>query len=480
MASASAPPAEEEDDAAAEAPAGPSAKDKEIAKKSWQHGNGALSKQNYDLAIQMYYQASMKDPTNLLYRQSLRGATKKKYKDNGTGASMKGVKLMGVKGRIKKARAGKNWAKLDQAAEEGLKVDPWDVEMNLAVADAAEGREHYEIAKFAVDAALASNKEDVKLLTRYANLLEELEEYEPALVLWGKIKQITPDDPNVDRKLTELHTSKMISKTGGEEGEGTKAMQQSATAYDEASGLGGGDADGPGQDPVADLERQIRKRPDDPNPRVRLADLLFKSGKLKKAAATMKEAADLSGDRSIVERYEDMMLAEMRAEVDASKQKARQLKDQKRMDRAKKYEAQMNDKAVEILTRRAENHPKNMKVKFDLGQRLLARKEVAQAIPMLQQATTDSRLERDARVTLGEAFLMDGKRPLAKRQFENALETIDTHEQPELFLKSHYALGRLAEDAGETRAAEKHYSEVLGLDYNYRDANDRLTKLSEG
>ncbi|NNJ27309.1 tetratricopeptide repeat protein [Alienimonas chondri] len=468
-----------DDGPSADGPAEPSAKDKEIAKKSWQHGNGALSKQNFDLAIQMYYQASQKDPGNLLYRQSLRGAEKKKYKDNGTGASMKGVKLMGVKGRIKKAKAKKDWAALDTAAEEGLKIDPWDVEMNLSVADAAEGREYYEIAKFAVDAALASNKEDVKLLTRYANLLEELEEYEPALVLWGKIKQITPDDPAIDRKLTELHTSKMIKKTGGEEGEGTAAMKQKSTAYDEASGRGDDEVDGPGQDPVSDLKRLIRKQPDDPNPRVRLADLLFKSGKLKQAALTMKEAAELSGDISIKERYEDMMLAEMRQEVDASKQKARQLKDEKRLARAKKYEAQMNDKAVEILTRRAEHHPKNMKVKFDLGGRLLARKEVAKAIPLLQQATTDTRLEQAARVSLGEAFLMDGKRPLAKRQFINALETIDIHEQPELFLKCHYALGRLAEEAKETREAEKHYSEVLGLDYNYRDANDRLTKLSE-
>ncbi|MEM9702302.1 MAG: tetratricopeptide repeat protein [Planctomycetota bacterium] len=475
MASDSDPPAEDGDSV----PAGPSKRDKEIAKKSWQHGNGALSKQNFDLAIQMYYQASQKDPGNLLYRQSLRGAEKKKYKDNGTGASMKGVKLMGVKGRIKKAKAKKDWAALDQAAEEGLKVDPWDVEMNLAVADAAEPRENWEIAKFAVDAALASNKEDVKLLTRYADLLEELDEFEPALVLWGTLKRLKPNDPEIDRKMTELHTKKMIAKTGGEAGEGTQKMKEQATAYDESSGLAGKDVDGPGQDPISDLKRQIRKQPDDPNPRVRLADLLFKKGKLKEAAATMKEAAELSDDTSITERYEDMLLAEMRQSVDASKQKARQLKDQKRMARAKKYEAEMNEKAIEILTRRTENHPKNMRWKFDLGQRHMARKEIKKAIPLLQQATTDNRLEQDARVSLGEAFLMDGKRPLAKRQFSQALETIDVQDQAELFCKCHYALGRLAEEAKEVREAEKHYSEVLGVDYEYRDANDRLTKLGK-
>ena len=453
-------------------------RNKEIAKKSWQHGNGALSKQNFDLAIQMYYQATQKDPGNLLYRQSLRGAERKKYGDNGTGASMKGMRLMGVRGKIKKAKGKSDWVALDTAAESGLKIDPWDPDLNLAVADAAEAREHYEVAKFAIDAALASNKEDVKLLRRYASLLEELEEFEPALILWSKLKKLVPDDPEIDRKITQVHTSKMIKMTGADEGEGSRAMADKATAYDEAIGLDKS-ADGPGQDPISDLQRQIRKQPEDPNPRVRLADLYFKGGKLKQAAAAMKEAAEISGDITIQERYEDMLLAEMRQEVDASKQKARKLKDEKRMERAKKYEAELVEKEIDVLTRRAEHHPKNMKVKYDLGNRLLARKEAAKAIPLLQQATTDNRLECDARVSLGEAFLMDGKRPLAKRQFENALEAIDTHEQPELFLKSHYALGRLAEEAKETKAAEKHYSEVLGLDYNYRDANERLTKLAE-
>ena len=73
---------------------------------------------------------------------------------------------------------------------------------------------------------------------------------------------------------------------------------------------------------------------------------------------------------------------------------------------------------------------------------------------------------------------MDNKRPLAKRQFETALTKIDVQEQPDDFLKAHYALGRLAEASGDTADAEKHYGDVLGVDYNYRDANDRLTGLA--
>ena len=427
----------------------------------------------------MYYQAAQKDPGNLLYRQSLRGTERKKYGDNGSGASMKGLKLMGVKSRIKKAKSKKDWAKLDGAAEEGLKVDPWDVDMNVAVAEAAEARGHFEVAKFAVDAALASNKEDVKLLDRYATLLEELEEFQAALTILQKLQRLKPDDNDLGRRMTDVHTKQMMKRTGADEGKGSRNIQENVNAYDDASGLDRGEPDGPGQDPVSDLKRQIRKRPDDPNPRVRLADLLAKSGKLKEAAASMKEAAEISKDVSIEERYEDLHLAEMRQQLDADKQKARKLKDEKRMARAKKFAAQLAEQEIEILTRRAERHPKNMRVKYDLGTRLLAKKDVAGAIPLLQQSVSDNRIEADARVSLGEAFLMDNKRPLAKRQFETALESIDEHDQAELFLKAHYALGRIAEEANEIRDAERHYSDVLGVDYNYRDTNDRLTGLAE-
>ena len=116
---------------------------------------------------------------------------------------------------------------------------------------------------------------------------------------------------------------------------------------------------------------------------------------------------------------------------------------------------------------------------FELGQRLLAKKEVQQSIPLLQQAAADKRFKAQALVSLGEAFLADRKGPLAKRQFLTALELLNPQDQQDDFCKSHYALGRLAEAAKNYQEAEKHYGEVLGVNYNYRDANDRLTAIAE-
>ena len=453
-------------------------RNKDLAKKCWKHGSEALAKQNWDLAIQMFFQAAKEDPANLFYRQNLRGAEKKKYGDNGKGAGMSGLKLRSPKSSVKKAKSKKNWDEMDVAAEEGLRINPWDVDLNTAVAEAAAEREYYQVAKFAYNEALQPDPQNKDLLKQYADMLEEMTEYPEALNVWNRLQRLDKDDKDIQRKITHLTTEQMMKRTRGEEAKTSREVMEAASEYDKASGLTPAGVDGPGQDPESDLKRAIRKAPDNPDNYVRLGDLYTKGGKLKQAVAAFRQAADLNSDPAIVERAEDAELAEMRQRVDQAKAKARDLKDEKRMARAKEAESKMNDRHIEVLRERTERHDKNMRHKYDLGLLLLGKKEAQEAIPHLQRAASDTRFEVGARVALGEAFLMDNKRPLAKRQFETALTKIDVQEQPDDFLKAHYALGRLAEAAGDTAEAEKHYGDVLGVDYNYRDANDRLTGLA--
>ena len=95
-------------------------------------------------------------------------------------------------------------------------------------------------------------------------------------------------------------------------------------------------------------------------------------------------------------------------------------------------------------------------------------------------ASANNKLEPEARVMLGECFLSSGKKTLAERQFETAVKLVNPHEQPDQFLKCHYVLGRLAEEKGDAETAIDHYTEVLSLDYNYRDAVGRMEKLQGG
>ena len=67
---------------------------------------------------------------NLTYRQTLRGCEERKYGNNGSGARMAGMKLMKIRGQIKKAQMKEDWQEINKLAEEGLKINPWDSPLN--------------------------------------------------------------------------------------------------------------------------------------------------------------------------------------------------------------------------------------------------------------------------------------------------------------------------------------------------------------
>ena len=121
-----------------------------------------------------------------------------------------------------------------------------------------------------------------------------------------------------------------------------------------------------------------------------------------------------------------------------------------------------------------------MKIRYELAQRYHTQKNFAAAIPLFQQASSDSRLKEDALVLLGVCFARVGKLDLGRRQFEKALETLNDKDKPDSFKNAHYWLGLIYEKAGKNEQAEHHYNEILSVDYNYRDVEKRLTELQGG
>jgi tetratricopeptide (TPR) repeat protein len=77
-------------------------------------------------------------------------------------------------------------------------------------------------------------------------------------------------------------------------------------------------------------------------------------------------------------------------------------------------------------------------------------------------------------------FYKDGKLSLAKGQLERAVPDLNHDRDPKLFKEAHYNLARILEELGETEKAEQHYGEVLVVDYDYRDARQRLERIQAG
>jgi len=212
---------------------------------------------------------------------------------------------------------------------------------------------------------------------------------------------------------------------------------------------------------------------------LRLADHHRKERNLPQALETYSQALEKSnGNTDIMELKEDVELDTLKDKLADSSELARKNPGKQRLvDKVTALRRQLVEREIEILEPRIERHPQDMRMRFQLAEQYRHTKQYKKAIPLFQQATADVRLKHEALVWLGECFVRNNQLKLSRRQFENALESLNSSDHPEPFKRAHYWLGRIYENAKKFDEAETHYTEILSVDYDYRDVQKRLEDL---
>jgi len=455
------------------------AEKKKIAADCWKKGSEAMAKENWDYAIEMFGKSVSLVPDNLLYRQTLRGVERKKYADNGSGAKMAGLRLTKVRARIKAGRLKKNWGAIDRAAEDGLKINPWDSSLLFELGVAARERGFSEVATDAMRTAVANNSKNKDFARELAELLEARGDYNEAAKIWQRLAKLDPLDTHARTKSMQVLTDNVIDRGGYESAESTRDTMADDEIAKRLKTGGGGNADGPGQSEEADLVHAVRREPESIENRLRLGSHYRKNGKLEEAAATIQEALEISGgDPSIRESLEDVELDQLRKNLTLAKDSALRDADQDQ-NNVRAINTELIRREIEIFSKRVDRYPNDLKLKYELGSRFVRVKNYVQAIPLFQVCVKDSRLATGALTSLGKCFIAEKKGKLAKRQFEKAAESVDQLDEPDLYKEVHYWLARLLEEDGDQSSAEHHYTEVLAVDYEYKDALSRMESLSE-
>ena len=454
-----------------------------IAADCFRKGNEAMAKENWDYAIDMLDKAVRLVPDNVLFRQTKRGCTRKKYNDNGSGARMANVKLMGCRGRIKKSRLQKDWDRVDRAAEEGLELNPWDSGLNFDLGEACRQREYLGVAIEAYRTALQNDPKNSEYNRILGTLLRERGEYPEALKCFETILRVDPTNSEARSICGQIQAESVMDRGGYEKAEQTRDVKvPNAYEIDRQARKAKSKPDvGPGASVEEDLKRAIRKEPEAVNAYLKLADYYRNTKQLESAAETLKQAVDVSGnDSDVREQLEDVELDMMRNAAGLAREDARaNSDDEKLVANAKALATELLQREIEVLSSRCDRYPNDMRFKMELGKRFMRADRPQQAVPLLQQASSDTRMKHHALVLLGEAFLKLKKADLARRQFEKALDGLSPQDHPDEFKAAHYFLGRIYEKKGIIDKADHHYTEILAIDYEYRDVLKRLESLQD-
>lgn len=452
----------------------------------YKKGAEAMGHKNWDYAIKAFGNAAALMPEVLLYRQNKHGCIRKSFNENGTGAKMAGMRLMGIRGRIKKCRMQKDWKGVETAAEEGLLVNPWDAQLMFDLGDSCQTQQNTSVARYGFERAVEYDKDNIEYNRRLGNLLFELRDYKAARACFERIYKLDSNDGEARSMMSRIDAESTMDIGGYDNAENTRDVKVEQpevrkNAYDEdREGRGGKPkaADAPGESDEADLLHAIRKDPKNLNLYLKLADLYIKDRQFGKAQDQYNKALEISNNAEIREKLHEVQLTMLVNELSEATDRARKNPGKERLvEKVNALKGELLAKEIEFLTYSVELHPNEMRKKFDLAKRLMNNKEHAKSIPLLQQSVSDPRLKVDALVMLGECFVKDGKLDLGRRQFEKALDGLSAADKPDPFKTAHYYLGRIYEKAKKRDQAEHHYGEILAVDYEYKDVLKRLEGL---
>ena len=338
--------------------------------------------------------------------------------------------------------------------------------------------EFKEVAAFAYENAVECDSANKDFLKSLAEIYEDRGDYKLATGCWERICKLDPMDGTARQRAQQAATKQVIDRGGYEGADNTRGVMADHEVAKRIGRQSSGPADGPGQSEEAYMQRAIRKEPDNKDNYINLGEHYRRNKKLEEAGQMFEKALELSGgDVNIRELVEDIELEKLRKNLELAKA---QDGDEQTKQNIKDLSGELLKRETEVLRTRVERYTADLRLKFQLAECLMKLGQWAAAIPLLQQASQDSRIETKALSSLGKCFMQEKKYPLARRQFEKAAPKLNAHDNPELFKDVYYWLGRLCEAASDNEVAEGHYSEVLTVDYEYKDTLARLEKLQGG
>lgn len=141
--------------------------------------------------------------------------------------------------------------------------------------------------------------------------------------------------------------------------------------------------------------------------------------------------------------------------------------------------ARINEAELKIFAERREKYPTDLKLHFHHGVRLFKAGRFDEAIPLFQRSQGDGRLRLESRLYLGRCFFEKNFNDQAAGTLRAAVRDLETT-AGKLPLELNYWLGRTLEKLGKKDEARAVYGELIQIDYNYRDARQRLERIVAG
>ncbi|HPB10545.1 MAG TPA: hypothetical protein PLU38_07070 [Kiritimatiellia bacterium] len=446
------------------------------AQNYFNKGVAAFERGNHDIAIDLLMQCVSLSPGFSRARKVLRATQIAKYrKEKKSGLSAKMQEVSAAMMRMKIAgllKAGKQESALIEC-EKLLTMNPLHSQNVELAVEVAEASGHPEAALFTVEAAYENNPDDMQLLRRVADYYMAVGDYTKARDAYVKLNAYLPNDQVIFKQLKDAE-ARVTMAAGWEEAAGKKDAYRDLIANkDQAKKLdmqakavvAGSDADAL----IEEARARIEQEPNNLNYYRALARLLSQNKRFDEAVDVLESArgvnaADPELDRAIT----TTRISAFEAKIDA-------LKAAGDAAGAADMETEMNQFIFDDLSARVQRYPNDLKLRYELGLQYFKYGYHDDAIGQFQLSQRSPKERIESLYYLAMCFAGKGQRDMAIMQLETANEQLPIMD--ELKKKVVFALGKLAEEAGDIEKAFGYYKDVYGADISFEDIATRMERI---
>jgi tetratricopeptide (TPR) repeat protein len=334
-------------------------------------------------------------------------------------------------------------------------------------------------AEQAFETARRAGKMTENLAVQAANIYEARSYYKKAMICLQEAEKL--DKLNTQRHMKRIRdlAARTTIDAGLEEAKSAfdrvkdkdqardSAMQKVRTAED---------------DLVEKAEQQIKelkKSPNDLNLLIAIGDTYTRAGRDEEAMQYYRKARAASGgaDYRIKYKMDDLHIRQFRQQLRVVDEA---LKVNPKDDSAAKKRQEILDKRntfeLEAFTERANEYPTDMIIRYELGLRQYRCDQIDQAIGSFQLSTREPQHKVLSLNMLGKCFFSRKLYTEAAYQFQAAMKSHEI-DGDALWKELRYNLGLTFEAVNQTEKAINCYSEIVMVDFSYRDAAKRLQEL---
>lgn len=443
----------------------PTPEQTKVATQQFERANQAISSQNLDYGIELLQTCCQLDPANLIYRKRLRHIQKTKYGNSLRGSPMAWLTTYFTRRRLRTCFRRKEDREVLVLGETVLSKDPWEIQTQLLMGQAAERLGMRQMAVFIVEQARQKNPHDPKVNKPLAQLYERLGAFTQAIAAWQLVAKYAPSDRDALGKAKDLAAMHTIQKGGYEERSHTSAEGEDKAGTTEGTlDETATNAHGTQVEFLSTQEYLQKAQAHRQAKEWEQARQVLQEGV--QATRGNFELQQALTDLEIEPFRQDLLLTRQRLKAEPENAELRDHQDQLRKE--------IVNREMAYHRQRADRFPQDMKARLELGIRLLQLEQMDEAVAELQLARRDPQYRAKALVHLGLAFMAKGNWSLAKRNLDEALILLpatETVTRKEVL----YQLALGAAEQKDWKLALQYGHDCASIDYKYK--NIRLLLL---